>query len=227
MLPRGDRIVRDHPNYRAQLRANVRQARGSPRTRNLIATRLGHAPQRRRPHHHCNGMISPPATALKEREQGWPAPAQRSSGINKGPGEPGPSFHGIDCRSQTTSPPPPCTSCRADLLISNRGLPFPPTHGKRRSLPTARRPLDHHHELRRAAIESWRRREEFQSLCLTHTLRQPLRFGQLPNQQSLETSVPASAPIYALQQIAKTGERHQLVWPHSGGSRITFVTPEK
>ena len=55
----------------------------------------------------------------------------------------------------------------------------------------------------RAAVVSRRPRKEFQSLILTHTLRQPLRFGQLPNHPSLATTVPASAPVNVLQQLDK------------------------
>jgi hypothetical protein len=37
----------------------------------------------------------------------------------------------------------------------------------------------------RAVVVDWRLRKEVQSLFLTHALRQPLRFGQLPNNSSL------------------------------------------
>ena len=45
---------------------------------------------------------------------------------------------------------------------------------------------------------SWRLKEEFQSLCLTHTLPQPLSCGQPPNDSSLQSTVPASVRSFAL-----------------------------
>ena len=65
----------------------------------------------------------------------------------------------------------------------------------------------------RAAVVSRRPRKEFQSLILTHTLRQPLRFGQLPNQPSLQSTGPASTQVNVLQQLAKS-----INDPHSARS---------
>jgi hypothetical protein len=94
----------------------------------------------------------------------------------------------------------------------NPGKPvgvLPPQHPETPSFPPARSPLMIIDALR-AAVVSWRRREEFQSLCLTHTLRQPLRFGQLPNQPCLQSTVPASAQINVLQQLANGADGREL-----------------
>jgi hypothetical protein len=70
-------------------------------------------------------------------------------------------------------------------------------------------------ETLRATVVNWRLGEEVQSLFLTHALRQSLRFGQPPNNSSLQSTVPVSVRINVPQQLAKSvNDRHSL---RSGG----------